>query len=211
MIFSPPVYLGLLLSIFLFFTPSLSPSLIISTVVDSLEERLRTWHQNVGHLKSKSHFFKCCYEVIARKIKKTKKKHFFERSQASFNVMFSFVLSGWLIEARAPLNLGFWSLGRVSEGSRWHRRIAQDDNNLTILTTHTSSYTRTTSQRHNIAPHPPPHTACHHCISITRGSEDLFLIQSVSAGVTSPRSPAFSLPLPLPPPRSPLHPSLHSH
>lgn len=30
-----------------------------------------------------------------------------------------------------------------------------------------------------------PHTACHHCISITRGGEDLFLIQSVSAGVTS--------------------------
>lgn len=30
-----------------------------------------------------------------------------------------------------------------------------------------------------------PHKAHHHSVSITRGSEDLFLIQSVSAGVTS--------------------------
>lgn len=41
--FSPPVYLCLLLSIFLFFTPSLSPSLVISTVVGSLELEHGIW------------------------------------------------------------------------------------------------------------------------------------------------------------------------
>ena len=101
--------------------------------------------------------------------------------------------------------------------SEWGEQVASVLRTRRQQQPHYFTNTHTQLHTHNITTSPPTphtptprHTACHHCISITRGSEDLFLIQSVSAGVTSPRSPAFSLPLPLPPPRSPLHPSLHS-
>lgn len=74
--------------------------------------------------------------------------------------------------------------------------------------TYTHSYTRIHTTG---LPCTPCYTACHYCISITRGSEDLFLIQSVSAGVTSLALWFLPLRLPCSPARSPVSPSLDSH
>ncbi len=76
------------------------------------------------------------------------------------------------------LSCSFWGEQVVSTV---HRR--KYDTHFTR--THTQLHMHKITTHSCASLHSTPHTQCHHCISITRRSEDLFLIQSVSAGVTS--------------------------